>query len=111
MPFEQLALAVGYDHNYVINGEPGTLRLAGELVSEENHLAMNTYTTMPGIQLYSGNYLSGHGKGGFEYKKYGALCLETQHFPDAVNRPNFPSPILRAGEVYRQTSVYEFKNI
>ena len=67
-------------------------------------------TTQPGVQFYSGNFLDGTltGKGGMVYNKYAALCLEPQHFPDSPNHPNFPSTVLRPGELYRQVSVYRF---
>ncbi len=71
---------------------------------------MRVLTTEPGVQFYSGNYLDGtlKGKGGVTYKKHAGLCLEAQHYPDAVNQPKFPSTILRPGETYKQTTVYSF---
>ncbi len=71
---------------------------------------LEVFTTEPGIQFYTGNFLDGSnkGKGGVAYKQHGAFCLEAQHFPDSVNQPNFPSTILRPGQVYTQTTVYKF---
>jgi len=71
---------------------------------------MEVFTTQPGIQFYSGNFLDGSliGKGGVRYEKFAGLCLETQHFPDSPNQPNFPSTVLRAGETYNETTIYKF---
>ena len=71
---------------------------------------MEMYTTEPGVQLYTANFLDGKlkGKGGVVYQKHQAFCLEAQHFPDSVNQPKFPSVILRPGETYKQTTVYKF---
>ena len=71
---------------------------------------MDVYTTEPGIQFYSGNFLDGSlvGKRGVRYKKYAALCLETQRYPDSPNHPNFPSTVLRAGEAYKEATIYRF---
>jgi aldose 1-epimerase len=71
---------------------------------------MEVWTTAPGVQLYTANWLDGsiHGKRGVTYAKYGAVCLETQNFPDAVNHANFPSAILRPGEVYHSETIYKF---
>ena len=71
---------------------------------------MEVYTTQPAVQFYSGNNLNGSdiGKGGIVYKKYGGLCLETQHYPDSPNHPNFPSTELLPGQIYRETSIYKF---
>jgi aldose 1-epimerase len=71
---------------------------------------MEVHTTEPGVQLYTANFLDGSltGKGGVVYRQHAAFCLETQHFPDAVNQPGFPSVILRPGQIYRQTTVFKF---
>ena len=103
----------GYDHNYVLSGEPGQLRLAAKVVEPTSGLSMEVHTTAPGVQLYSGNFLDGSlkGKGGTVYEKHGGFCLETQHYPDSINkegRPNWPSVILRPGEVYRHEVVFRF---
>lgn len=108
--FPQLTLAGGYDHNWVLSKEPGTMGLAARAWSEETGIVLETLTTLPGIQFYSGNYLDGSpaGKGGAPYARRWGFCLETQVFPDAPNHPNFPSAVLAAGEEYRQKTVYRF---
>ena len=104
----QLVLAGGYDHNFVLkSGMDGVLRSAA--VAACGGLRMECLTTQPGIQLYTGNFLTElEGKGGKSYGPRSALCLETQNWPDAIHHPHFPSPILRPGEVYRQRTVYRF---
>lgn len=101
---------VGYDHNYVVNGGGGALAPVATLRDPGSGRVMEVLSTEPGVQFYSGNFLDGTitGKGGVVYRQYGALALETQHFPDSVNHPNFPSYVLRAGDTYRSTTVYRF---
>ena len=107
--YEQLRLGKGYDHNWVLNEGGGPLAPAARVYEPATGRAMEVYTTEPGVQLYTGNYLdSVAGKGGRKYGRRGGLCLEAQHFPDSPNRPEFPSTILRAGETYTQTTVYRF---
>jgi aldose 1-epimerase len=104
-------LPSGYDTNYVVRGTPGDLRPAAELHEAKSGRTMTVATTKPGIQLYDGTYLTAlqmAGKGATHYPRWAGLCLETQHFPDAVNRPEFPSPILRAGERYEHVTVFSF---
>ncbi|MFG0336235.1 MAG: aldose epimerase family protein [Maioricimonas sp. JB049] len=102
--------ALGYDHNYVLNGEAGKLRLAARLKDPESGRVLIVRTTEPGIQFYSGNFLHGQtGKGGKEYPLRSAVCLETQHFPNSVNEPDFPSVILKPGEKYRHVCSYTLK--
>ncbi len=103
----------GYDHNYVLLGQPGQLRLAARVVEPISGRSMEVHTTAPGVQLYSGNFLDGSlkGKGGAVYKKHAGFCLETQHYPDAINkegRPDWPSVILRPGDIYRHEVVFSF---
>jgi len=100
----------GYDHNFVVNGQAGDLRLAARLHDPRSGRTMEILTTEPGIQFYSGNFLDGTitGKSGKVYGKHYGLCLETQHFPDSPNKPNFPSTILRPGETYRSVTVHRF---
>ena len=100
----------GYDHNFCLNDWDGTLRSAARLYEPVSGRVLEILTTQPGIQFYSGNFLDGSfiGKNGVAYVKYAGLCLEPQHFPDAPNHPKFPSTVLKAGEEYRQTSVYRF---
>jgi aldose 1-epimerase len=107
---KDLAAAGGYDHNFVLNDYDGSLRTAVRLYEPVSGRVLEILTTQPGVQFYSGNFLDGTltGKGGMVYNKYAALCLEPQHFPDSPNHPNFPSTVLRPGELYRQVSVYRF---
>lgn len=100
----------GYDHNFVISGEPGKLRLAARVSEPASGRQMEVWTTEPGVQFYSSIGLDGTivGKGAIAYKKYGALCLETQHFPDSPNHPNFPSTVLRPGQTFHSETIYKF---
>ena len=101
--------AKGYDHNYVIN-VGSTLRRAAELYDPASGRVLTIETTEPGIQFYSGNWLNGQkGKDGRSYPANSALCLETQHFPDSVNQPDFPTTILAPGEVYSSTTVHRLE--
>jgi aldose 1-epimerase len=107
--------AGGYDHNFVLQDyddskSDGSLRPAARLYEPRSGRVLEILTTEPGIQFYSGNFLDGSfsGKGGVVYQKYAGLCLEPQHFPDAPNHPNFPSTVLKPGEVYKHVSVYRF---
>lgn len=110
-PDEQLHIGGGYDHNYIINGTG--MRLAAELIGDQSKIAMNVYTDMDGMQLYTGNFIEGAllGKDGVAYENRSAVCLETQYLPNAVNCSAFPSPVLRAGETYHHRTVYQFKTI
>lgn len=103
---------MGYDVNFVLNREkakPGELTLAAVLKDPGSGRVLKVLTTQPGVQLYTGNFLFGQqGKDGKTYPKRSAVCLETQHFPDSVNQPNFPSTILKPGAKYHERCVYEF---
>ena len=107
---QQLRFGRGYDHNWVLNGEAGTLRLVARVRELRSRRVMEVYTTEPGIQFYSGNFLDGTnvGKGGVPYRHRAGFCLETQHFPDSPNHPDFPSTVLRPGQEMRSTTVYRF---
>jgi len=100
----------GYDHNFVLRSGGGTLALAARVEEPESGRVLEIWTDQPGIQLYTGNFLDGTvvGKGGKAYGKHFAFCLETQHFPDSPNHPNFPSTILEPGQTYRTTTVHKF---
>lgn len=101
----------GYDHNYVLTkSAPGALDLAANLRDPKSGRVMKLYTTEPGVQLYTGNYLGGPetGKSGKPYPRHSGVCLETQHFPDSPNHPSFPSTVLNPGETYTQTTVHRF---
>jgi len=105
---EQLALGGGYDHNFVLRGEG--MRPAAELTGERTGITLTVETDRPGVQLYTGNFLRGaRGKGGAVYDKRGAVCLETQFFPNAVNQSAFASPVVRAGERFRSETVWRLK--
>ena len=103
-------VGIGYDHNYVLADAPRELHLAARGIDPKSGRYLEVLTTEPGVQLYTGNYLDGTltGKGGATYKKHAGFCLETQHFPDSVNQPTYPSTILRPGETFRSTTVMRF---
>ncbi|MCM2370101.1 aldose epimerase family protein [Aporhodopirellula aestuarii] len=109
---EQLSLGNGYDHNWVLNKGviPDELALAAVVYDPATGRVLTVSTTEPGVQFYTGNFLSGNltGKSGKAYVRRGGFCLETQHFPDSPNQPEFPSTILRPGEVYRSQTVFAF---
>lgn len=100
----------GYDHNFVLNDEGKSLALAARVREPKSGRVMEVLTTEPGIQLYTGNFLQGQVRGlnGEPSLQHSGFCLETQHFPDSVNRPNFPSTILRTGKIYKSTTVFKF---
>ena len=110
VPHEQLRIGRGYDHNFVLNQQPGhRLNLAATVRDPVSGRVMQVYTQEPGIQFYSGNFLDGSQQGKQGAIRYrGALCLETQHFPDSPNQSHFPNTILRPGEVYQTETVYRF---
>jgi len=105
---EQLKLAGGYDHNFVLDGRG--MREAAKLVDPKSGRSLTITTTEPGVQFYSGNFLDGTntGAGGAPYQKYAGLCLETQHFPDSPNEPSFPSTELKPGQTLHSTTVFTF---
>ncbi len=109
---EQLVFGLGYDHNWILNkdGKEGELSLAAQVYEPSSGRVMEIYTTEPGIQFYCGNFLDGRlkGKSGKPYVHRGGFCLETQHFPDSPNQPNFPSTILKPGETYESKTVFKF---
>lgn len=109
-PFQQLIWGRGYDHNFVVDGRPGTLRPAARARSRATGVAMEAETTCPGVQLYTANYVEEgrRGKNGAVYGFRHGFCLETQHFPDTPNQPAFPSATLRAGERYDQLTRFRF---
>ena len=110
---EQLKFGKGYDHNWVLTRtEKGGLQLAAEVFERSSGRVLEVLTTEPGIQFYSGNFLDGSskGKGGQSYPHRSGFCLETQHFPDSPNHPNFPSTELKPGQSYRSTTVFRFSS-
>lgn len=106
----QIRFGGGYDHNFVVRGTPGALRPAARVTDPASGRVLEVETTQPGVQFYSGNMLPDAlpGKGGQVYTKRTGFCLETQHYPDSPNKPQFPSPVLRPGERYAQTTVFRF---
>jgi aldose 1-epimerase len=101
----------GYDHNWVLNKTGNGLEMIGSLYHPNSGRFMEVYTTQPGIQFYSGNFLDGTltgTAGGKKYIQHAGLCLETQHFPDSPNQPSFPTTVLKPGETYQQSTVYKF---
>jgi aldose 1-epimerase len=100
----------GYDHNFVLNSGGKNLSVAARVFEPKTGRVLELSTTEPGVQLYTSNFLDGSltGKRGVVYRQHSAFCLETQHFPDSVNQPKFPSIILRPGQTYRQTTVHKF---
>ncbi len=107
---EQLVLGNGYDHNWVLNHKAGELSLCAKAYEPESGRLMEVYTDLPGVQFYTANFLTGDmpGKEGAVYGFRHAYCFETQYYPDSVNKPQFPSPFLKAGEVYETTTIYKF---
>jgi len=101
---------LGYDHNYCINqAAPGELTLAAKVLDPNSGRTLECLTTEPGVQFYTANYLDGFtGKNGIVYEKQTGFCLETQHYPDSPNQPEFPSTELAPGETYTQTCIYKF---
>jgi aldose 1-epimerase len=100
----------GYDHNLVLRSKGKKLALAARVYDPKSGRVLEMYTTEPGVQFYTGNFLDGKrkGKDGAVYNKHAGFCLEAQHFPDSINQKQFPSVVLRPGEVYRQTTLYKF---
>lgn len=106
----QLKIASGYDFNYIIDKNENELAFAAGVFEPESGRYMEVFTTEPGVQLYTGNHLRGNetGKSGVAYTRRTGFCLETQHFPDSPNKPQFPSTLLNAGETYLSTTIYKF---
>jgi aldose 1-epimerase len=106
---EQLKFGAGYDHNFVINHRAGVYGLAARATDKTSGRVMEVHTTQPGVQLYSANWIDNEkGKHGKRYGRRWAFCLETQHFPDSVNVPHFPSPVLMLGDEYKHICTYKF---
>ena len=107
---DQLKLAGGYDHNWILNGKNGEMKLAAKVYDPRSGRVLTVTTTEPGVQFYSGNFLDGSFKSpsGAPYAKYAGLCLETQHFPDSPNQPAFPSTELKPGQTMKSSTVFTF---
>ncbi len=108
--YEQIKFGNGYDHNYVLDGKGDISKIAATLFSPESGIRMDVYTNEPGIQFYSGNFLDGSqtGKGGVVMNQRAALCLETQHYPDSPNKPEWPSAALNPGDTYSSRCIFRF---
>lgn len=108
--YDQLVLGHGYDHNWVLNRSGSGLELAARVTEPTTGRVLEVSTTQPGVQFYTGNFLDGTitGKHGHVYKRRYGFCLETQHFPDSPNHPNFPNTILRPGETFHETTMFKF---
>jgi aldose 1-epimerase len=108
--FQQLTFGKGYDHTFVLNKQKNELSLCAETISPKTGIAMKVYTTEPGVQLYTGNWMTGNfvAKAGKHYPMRSAFCLETQHFPDSINKPEYPSVILRENERFESRTIFEF---
>ncbi len=110
---EQLKLGHGYDHNFVLDGgTEGAPVLAAQVYEPSSGRVMEVWTTQPGVQFYSGNFLDDtiRGNSGSTYRRGAAFCLETQHFPDSPNKPNFPSTILKPGSQFKSSTTYKFSS-
>ncbi|MCV6624708.1 MAG: galactose-1-epimerase, partial [Cellvibrionaceae bacterium] len=109
--YEQLGFGKGYDHNWVLDKtEASGLQLAASVYAPESGRTLVITTDQPGVQFYAGNFLDGSitGKGGAVYQHRNGFCLETQHYPDSPNQPNFPSTVLKPGDTYKTATVFEF---
>ncbi|MDK2964896.1 MULTISPECIES: aldose epimerase family protein [Lacrimispora] len=111
--YEDLVFGNGYDHNWVLNHPLKELALSAAAESDQTGIRMEVYTDLPGMQFYTANFLNDQmtGKGGAVYNKRCCYCFETQYYPNAVNTPEFPSPILKAGQEYQTTTIYKFSTI
>jgi len=106
---QQILYGLGYDHNFVLNGAEGEMKLAAKVTAPRSGRVMEVYTTQPGVQFYTGNFLDGKEQGkGSSYKHRTGFCLETQHFPDSPNQPSFPSTVLKPGEKFQSSTYFEF---
>jgi aldose 1-epimerase len=107
---EQLKLGNGYDHTWIINGRDGTMRMAAQAYETTSGRQMQVWTTEPGVQFYTGNFLDGTltGKSGKLYPRRSGFCFETQHYPDSPNQPSFPTTTLKKGATYKSTTIYRF---
>lgn len=107
--FEQLKLTGGYDHNYCLNHQAGQLSLFCRAVSPKTGLTMEAYTDLPGVQLYTGNFIrEAHGKNGVTYRNFDGFCLETQYYPDNLNKEQFPSSVIQPGSTHTTVTTYKF---
>ncbi len=107
--YKPLQIATGYDHNWCLK-TCGELKKVAKLTADFSGIEMEVYTDLPGVQVYACNFLKEMtGKDGVTYRRRQAICFETQHYPDAIHHENFPSPVCKAGEVYKTTTIYKFR--
>ena len=107
--YEALNFGMGYDHNWCLNNAGAFAHIA-TLTAEKTDLTMDVFTDLPGVQIYTGNFIQDEpGKGGVIYPRRAGVCFETQYYPDSVNHPNFPSPVFRAGEIFETTTEFKFR--
>ena len=113
MNHEQLLLGGGYDHTWVLDHDGGSPSLSAVVFEPSSGRVLEVYTTEPGIVFYTSNFLddSVAGRGDTPQQRRGALCLEAQHYPDSPNHPQFPSTVLKPGQVYKQTTIFKFPEI
>ena len=110
--YPQVEIGRGYDHNWILNTKGDVSQLAAKVYHDGSGIVMDVYTNEPGVQFYSGNFRNSPvGKNGITYIHRGALCLETQHYPDSPNNPSYPSTVLRPGEKYVSRCIYAFKTV
>jgi aldose 1-epimerase len=107
---EQLKFGKGYDHNWVFNKQTGEMTRLAQVTEPTSGRVLEVFSTEPGLQFYSGNFLDGtlKGKGGWVYQFRNGFCMEPQHFPDSPNKPEFPSVVLKPGQTYHNTIIYKF---
>ena len=107
-PFQQLIYGNGYDHTYILNKKEGDLALS--CYSPKTGIVMDTYTSEPGVQMYTSNWLTGRfvAKNGKHYPERSAVCFETQHYPDSINKPDYPTVILNPSEIFKSKTTYKF---
>ena len=110
---EQMLLCRGYDHNFVLDTSDNTIRKFAEAIGDKSGIKLKAYTTQPGVQLYTGNFVdedtATHGKNDIRYPRHAGFCLETQHYPCSPNYPQFPSTVLRKGEEYHETTIFRIE--
>ncbi|WP_373733310.1 aldose epimerase family protein [Bacteroides heparinolyticus] len=108
--FDQLKNGNGYDHNWILNTQGDITRIAAKLTSPVSGITLEVYTNEPGIQVYTGNFLDGtvKGKKGIVYNQHASVCLETQHYPDSPNKPEWPSVVLEPGQTYNSECIFKF---
>ena len=107
-PYEALIFGCGYDHNWCLNNG-GTLAKVAELTADITGMTMEVYTDLPGVQIYTANFIDNEpGKKGAVYQRRQGICFETQYYPDSIHHPHFPSPICKAGQAYKTTTIYKF---